>query len=86
MPLEKERQLPELYDLKHRFDNLPNRHFPYEDTILRNTTSPHISKNPVMANFILKLERIVSLMVEQNVLVRNYFNYTVSKYYDDHWG
>jgi hypothetical protein len=86
MALEKDRQIPELYNLKHMQDNLPYRHFPYEDVILQNSTTPYLQKNPVMYGFILSLEKIITLMIEKNVVMRNYFNFTVNKYYDDHWG
>ena len=33
-----------------------------------------------------RIERMVILMLEQMNFARNFFNYSVPKYYNDHWG
>jgi len=86
MNLMKETQLNELYELKHRHDTKTNRHFPYEDNLLKKTTSPYIWQNNTMNSFLLKLEKMVVLMLQQMNFARNFFNFTVDKHYNDHWG
>lgn len=86
MSLEKDRQIPELYHLKHRNDKILHRHFPWEENLLKKTTSTYIWKNETMNAFLTKIEKILVLMVEKSNVARNFFNYTVNKYYNDHWG
>lgn len=86
MGLQKDKELQELYYLKHRKDNLLHRHYPWEDNLLKNTTSTYIWKNPTMNTFLTKIEKTLVLMVEKMNVARNFFNYTVDKYYNDHWG
>ncbi len=84
--LDKDKEIQELYFLKHSKDNLKHRHFPWEDNLLQKTTSNYIWKNPNMNTFLTLLNKPVTLMVEQMNVARNFFNYTVDKYYNDHWG
>jgi hypothetical protein len=86
MGLEKDRHIPELYYLKHKHDNKLHTGFNWQDNILKNTTSPYVWKNPTMNKYLSKIEKMVSLMVEKMSVARNFFNYTVPKYYDEHWG
>ena len=86
MKLEKEVEINEIYFLKHKNDNILHRHFPWEDNILKKTTSPYVFRNPNMNEYLLKLEKMNSLMLQSVTLVRNFFNFTVNKYYNDHWG
>lgn len=86
MGLQQDKELPELYYLKHKNDNLLHRHFPWENNLLRNTTTPYMWKNPNMNTFLSKIEIQLVLMVEQLNVARNFFNFTVNKYYNDHWG
>ena len=48
MGLEKDIQLTELYDMKHRKDSKTNRHYPWEDNLLKRSTTPYIWKNTNM--------------------------------------
>lgn len=86
MGLEKDKELHEIYFLKHRQDAPLHRHFPWENNLLKNTTSAYIWKNPTMNSFLLKIEKMLVLLVEKMNVARNFFNYTVDKYYNDHWG
>lgn len=86
MGLQKDLEITELYDLKTRFDSKSNRHFPWEDSLLKKTTSSYIWLNPNMNEYLTKIEKIMVLIVEQTNFTRNFFNFTVHKYYNDHWG
>ena len=83
--LEQKSQIPEYYYLQTRWNDNPNRHYPWEDHILKKTLSPHIYNNPNMADYLLLLEKSTALTVETNNIIRNYFNISVDKYYNDHW-
>lgn len=84
MDLEKSIHIPELYDLNHRHDNNLNEGYNYKDNILKISLSRRIFDNDIANNFLLMLQKMVSLTIESNSIVRNWFNPTVSKYYDKH--
>lgn len=86
MGLEKDIEISETYDLKHRFDSKTNRHYPWENDLLKKTTTAYIWKNTNMHEYLTKIQSILVLMVEQMNYARNFFNFTVHKYYNDHWG
>jgi len=86
MKLEKEVEISEIYFLKHKNDNILHRHFPWEDNLLKKTTSPYIFRNNNMNNSLIKIEKILSIMLQSFSIARNFFNFTVNKYYNDHWG
>lgn len=81
--IERESEIKELYDLRHRKDNI-ERGFDYENQILKKTLSGVIYKNPNLSSFLEQLRVQVVLMIDSVVVVRNFWNYTVDKYYDRH--
>jgi hypothetical protein len=86
MSLEKDRHIKELYFLQHKHDNFIHKGYNWEENLLKKTTSPHIWKNPTMRAYLTKMEKMMVLMVEKMSVARNYYNYTVDKYYKNHWG
>lgn len=84
--LEENSQIPELYYLKTRWDSNTYRHYPWENNILKKTTSVRPWMNPNLQGFLVLLEKNVALMVESNNIIRNFFNVAVSRYYNNHWG
>jgi cytochrome c2 len=84
--LNKDRYIGELYDLEHRFDSKTNRHYAYEENLLKRTTSPYMWKNENMNKYLENLEDIVVIGVEEMDYARNFFNYTVDKFYNDYYG
>ncbi len=86
MGLQKDLEISELYDLKNRYNSNTNRHFPWEDSLLKKTTTTYIWKNTNMNEYLSKIEKMLVLMVEQMNYARNFLNFTVHKYYNDHWG
>jgi hypothetical protein len=84
MDLEKSVHIPELYDLNHRHDNNLNEGYNYKENVLKISLSKQIFQNDIANNFLLMLQKMVSLTIESNSIVRNWFNFTVSKYYDKH--
>jgi hypothetical protein len=86
MSLEKQRQIQELYFIKHRHDKKFHTGYNWQDNLLKNTTTPYIWKNPVMNQFLMLIQKALVLMVQKMAIARNFFNYTVPKYYEEHWG
>jgi len=78
--LNDERQLPELRRMKtlhdDEFDN-----FDYENNILKKSLSPYIYENRVMANFLYRLQPIVSLLFDHFNIIKNWKNYMVDKHH-----
>lgn len=77
------RQIPELNDLKHRNDDNKD-YVAYEDKILTNTTSPYMYNNDLMNSYLLRMQRLASLMFDQFNIMKNFKNYMVDKYYYKH--
>lgn len=82
--LEKNAHIPELYDLHHRHDNNLNRGYNYKDNLLKDSLSKPIFNNDITNGFLLHLQKLIVLSIDSNVILRNWFNHTVSKYYDKH--
>lgn len=76
-------QVKELYELKHINDNIESG-FDYEDGLLRTTFSNVMFKNQMTFDFLNKLKSLYIYTIESNLIARNWFNYTVSKYYNKH--
>jgi hypothetical protein len=84
MDLEKRNQIPELYDYYHRADNELYTGYNYKENVLIRSLSKQIFKNDNTNGFLLKLQEMTSLMIDSNVIIRNWFVHTVSKYFDRH--
>ena len=81
---EKNVHIPELYDLNHRYDKELHNAETYKERILERSLSKNIYQNDKTAGFLDLLQPIVVQMISSNVILRNWFNWTVSKYYDRH--
>jgi len=82
--LEKSVHIPELYDLNHRKDNELHNAETYKDKILERSLSKNIYQNDKTAGFLDRLQPMVVQMINSNIILRNWFNWTTSKYYDRH--
>ena len=82
--IEKERHIRELYDLKHRKDNLKNVGFDYENKLVEKMTSGYLLHNDTTYEFLEWLQKLSVNMIESNLILRNFWNYTVDKYYNKH--
>jgi len=82
--LEKGVHIPELYDLNHRHDNNLNQGYNYKENLLKDSLSKQLFQNDVSNDFLLKLQELIVLTVDSNVILRNWFNFTNSKYYTHH--
>jgi hypothetical protein len=81
--LYEDKQLPELFYMKHRHDT-KNDYVNYENNILNNTLSPYLFNNDIMNSFLGRVKKLVSLLFDQHNVVKNFKNYIVDKYYYKH--
>ena len=81
--IEKDMQVKELYDLKHMNDQIETG-FDYEEGLLRTSFSNVMFQNEVTNNFLIRLKSLLIYCIESNLVARNWFNYTVNKYYNKH--
>lgn len=81
--IEKDIQIKELYELKHMNDQVESG-FDYEDGLLRNSFSNVMFQNENTNTFLNKLKNLFIYMIESNLVARNWFNYTCSKYENRH--
>jgi hypothetical protein len=81
--IEKDMQIKELYDLKHINDNIKSG-FDYEDGLIKNSFSNVMFKNEMTYNFLNKIKDLLIYSIESNLIVRNWFNYTVNKFENRH--
>jgi len=84
MSLYRDKQIKELYDLRHRNDNLSTKVLDIENNILKKTLTPYIFQNKNMEDFLIKCQKIVYLMFDHVNILRNFKNYMVDKDYNNH--
>ena len=82
--IEQEKHINEIYEFKHRHDKLLHTGSNYEEKLLSRIMSSVMFGNPITASFLKEIQKNVIYMIESNLIVRNMFNYTVSKYYNKH--
>lgn len=83
--LYKEKQLSELYFMKHRHDS-EGPDFDYENNVLDKSLSPYLYENDTMNGFLKRLQPLVSILFDQMNIARNFKNYIVDKYHYRHRG
>jgi hypothetical protein len=81
--IEKDMQIKELYDLKHINDKIESG-FDYEEGLLRTTFSNVMFQNDMTNSFLNKIKSLLLYSIESNLIARNFFNYTVGRYYNKH--
>lgn len=81
--LNKQRQIEELWDLKH-FNDSDTDFVDYENSILDKSLSGYIFQNEMMANYIDNIKPLVALWFDRVNEIKNYKNYIVEKDYYKH--
>ena len=81
--IDKDVQIKELYELKHINDKIETG-FDYEDGLIRTTFSNVMFKNNLTFDFLNRIKNLFIYTIESNLVARNWFNYTVNKYYNKH--
>lgn len=82
--IEKESQIKELYELKHRKDNEIHIHFDYENELINKMIPEYSRRNDNVNQFLIKLQKLFVWGIESQLIIRNFYNYTVSRYYNRH--
>lgn len=82
--LQESKHIKELFHLKHINDNTEYKPVDYENNILRKTTSNLLWRNPNLNEYLQHFQKLIVCMLEGNLIVRNFFNFTVDKYYNKH--
>lgn len=81
--LYEEKDLPDIYKLKHLHDS-DSDFVNYESKLYKITLSGNIFNNELMNIFILRLQKITSLMFDNVNIVKNFKNFMVDKYHYKH--
>jgi hypothetical protein len=81
--IEKDMQIKELYDLKHINDKIETG-FDYEEQLMTKSLSNLMFQNETTSSFLDKLKKLLIYTIESNLIIRNFFNPTISKYYNKH--
>lgn len=81
--LYRRKEIPELYNLKHRHDNF-NEYVEYENKILNSSLSPYMYENDLMNTWLNKMQPLVSILLDQVNVMKNFKNFMVDKYYYKH--
>lgn len=81
--IEKDLHIKELYELKHINDKIETG-FDYEENLIKNSFSNVMFQNQKTFDFLNKIKPLLLYTLESNLIARNWFNYTVSKYYNKH--
>lgn len=82
--IERESQIKELYDLKHRKDDEIHVHFDYENELINKMMPEYTRRNNNINLYTKKLQNLMVWGIETNLVLRNWYNFTVSKYYNKH--
>jgi hypothetical protein len=82
--IEEQKHIKELYELNHRHDYNPDKRFDYENNLYKKAFSHYIFGNDTTNEFLIRLEKMTVWMHESTLVVRNFWNYTVDKYYNKH--
>ncbi len=78
-----EKDLPELHNMKHRYDS-DTGYVDYEKNILIKTLTHYLFDNDVMNQFLTKLQRPVSILFDNFNIIKNFKNFYVDKYFYKH--
>ena len=80
----KEKQNPELFQLKHMHDNQKYASFDYENNSIFKSATPVVQRNKTMNQFLYKIQKLIAIWFDEMHYVRNFFNWRVDKHYDKH--
>lgn len=81
--IDRERHIKELYDMRHRKDKM-TKGFDYENNLFKKILSPVMYRNDNLASYLDQIQKLSVWMIESVTVIRNFWNYTVDKYYDKH--
>jgi hypothetical protein len=82
--LDKESHVNDLWYANHRKDNLKHTGSNYQEKLFERTISHVMFENDTLNEFLIQFQKLAVMMIDSNLVIRNFWNYTVSKYYDKH--
>jgi len=82
--IERESQIKELYDLKHGKDEDPNIHFDYENELINKVMPEYARRNDTINDFTKLFQKLLVWGIESQLVLRNFYNPIVNKYYSGH--
>jgi len=77
-------QINEIYNLKHRNDDELHTHYDYENNLIKKMIPHYVYGNDTMYQFINYLKGQWVWMIESVLPIKNFYNYTVGKYWNKH--
>ena len=81
MSLLKDKHINELFNLKHRNDDLRYKPMDVENNILKKSLSGHMYENDIMNKYLDKLQKLTYVIIDQMHVMKNFKNFLVDKYY-----
>lgn len=82
--IEESSQIPEMYNIRHKHDNILNDGFNYSDKALIRSVSPVMYNNDNLESFLEKLNKMYVSMIETVLPVRNIFYWSHNRYFNGH--
>ena len=82
--IEEKTHIRETYKLNHRNDKLLHTGYDYENNLFSNLLSSILLSNNNLSVFLKLLEKQAIWLIDSTLPIRNFYNYTVSKYYNKH--
>jgi len=82
--IEEKVHIKNLYKLKHIHDDLENQGFDYENKLLSKLLSGTMFENKHTKEYLNKLQQQFIWMIDSTLLIRNWWNYTIDKYSNNH--
>jgi len=78
-----DKELEELYQMKHRHDSNDDT-VDWSNSLLSKSLSSYLYKNDIMNGFLIRIQKMTSILFDQQNIVKNFKNYIVDKYYYKH--
>lgn len=82
--IDKKAHIKYTYDLKHRNDSVKNTGYDYETNLFSRLFSNVMFGNPKLKEFLPLLQQNAVWMIDSTLMIRNWWNYSVDKYYNNH--
>lgn len=73
-----------LHIIKHRHDDNKYKGFDYENKLLYRLLSSVLFNNKILKEYLLFIQKLITIQIESVLVIRNFWNYTVDKYYNKH--
>jgi hypothetical protein len=83
MELKKQKEISEIYQLKHINDNY-SKGFNYFEGILDKSLSGHLFRNDKLQGFLTRLNPLAANFFDKYNIIRNWKSFYVDKYKNDH--